>query len=165
MRVIRVVSAALLGVTALTFSAPAAVASGGDSHSYGGGSNSRSYGGGGDSHSGGGGGKSYSDSDDGGDEDRSGGRGGEDRSGGRGGEDRSGGRGEEDRSGGRGGEDRSGGDDGGKPEHFQHGVRAGEGGTIAGFDLKEIGMGTALIAGSVGAAYYLSRRRTGEEAA
>ncbi|MFB7595360.1 hypothetical protein [Streptomyces sp. NPDC056160] len=118
MRVIRVVSAALLGLGALTLSVPAAVASGGDG-SYGGGSGeSRSYGGGG------GGGRS----DDGGDEE-----------------------------GGRGGRG------GGKPEHFQHGVRAGEGGTIAGFDLKEVGMGTALIAGSVGAAYYLSRRRTGEE--
>ncbi|MYR57494.1 hypothetical protein GTY54_15065, partial [Streptomyces sp. SID625] len=56
-----------------------------------------------------------------------------------------------------------GGRGGGKPEHFQHGVRAGGGGTVAGFDLKEVGMGTALIAGSVGTAYYLSRRRTGEE--
>ncbi|WP_037861648.1 hypothetical protein [Streptomyces sp. NRRL S-340] len=137
MRVIGVVSAALLGLGALTLSAPAAVASGGDSsygggsgegHSYGGGGgDSRSYGGGGGdsrSYGGGGGGRS----DDGGDD--------------------------EEGRGGRGG---------GKPEHFQHGVRAGEGGTIAGFDLKEVGMGTALIAGSVGAAYYLSRRRTGEE--
>ncbi|WP_327720932.1 hypothetical protein OG381_40470 [Streptomyces sp. NBC_00490] len=43
------------------------------------------------------------------------------------------------------------------------GVHAGEGGTIAGFDLKEIGLGAALIAGSVGAAYHFSRRRTGED--
>jgi hypothetical protein len=42
------------------------------------------------------------------------------------------------------------------------GVHAGEGGTVAGFDLKEIGLGAALIAGSVGAAYHFSRRRTGE---
>ncbi|MGV9344981.1 hypothetical protein ACWDSD_09275 [Streptomyces spiralis] len=140
MRVIRVVSAALLGVSALTFSAPAALASGGDGgHSYG--SEGRSYGdsrsddgggyggGGGDSRShGGGGGGGYGGSDDGGYDDEGRGGGG-----------------------------------GGRPEHFRHGVRAGEGGTIAGFDLKEIGMGTALIAGSVGAAYYLSRRRTGEE--
>ncbi|WP_306191708.1 MULTISPECIES: hypothetical protein [unclassified Streptomyces] len=137
MRVIRVVSAALLGVSALTFSAPAALASGGDGNSYG--NEGRSYGdsrsddgggyggGGGDSRSHGGGG-GYGGSDDGGYDDEGRGGGG-----------------------------------GGRPEHFRHGVRAGEGGTIAGFDLKEIGMGTALIAGSVGAAYYLSRRRTGEE--
>ncbi|MFE9172635.1 hypothetical protein ACFYNZ_24690 [Streptomyces kebangsaanensis] len=119
MRVIRVISAALLGLGALTLSAPAAVASGGDGHSYGGGGG---YGGGG--YSGGG----YGRSDDGDDN--------------------------EGRYGGRGGH---------RPEHFHHGVRAGEGGTIADFDLKEVGMGTALVAGSVGAAYYLSRRRTGEE--
>ncbi|WP_019985430.1 MULTISPECIES: hypothetical protein [unclassified Streptomyces] len=135
MRVIGVVSAAVLGVSALTFAAPAALASGGDGHSYGsdsgGGGGDRSYGGGGGgSYGGGGGGGSYGGGSDEGDD---GGYGG-----------------------GRGG-------GGGKPEHFQHGVRAGEGGTIAGFDLKEIGMGTALIGGSVGAAYYLSRRRTGEE--
>lgn len=43
------------------------------------------------------------------------------------------------------------------------GVHAGEGGSIAGFDLKELGVGAALIAGSVGAAYHFSRRRTGED--
>ncbi|MFJ1968018.1 hypothetical protein ACIO93_05055 [Streptomyces sp. NPDC087903] len=43
------------------------------------------------------------------------------------------------------------------------GVHAGEGGSIAGFDLKEIGLGLALIAGSVTAAYRLSRRRAGED--
>ncbi|ANH94644.1 hypothetical protein ACFUCQ_32095 [Streptomyces sp. NPDC057197] len=127
MRVIRVVSAALLGLGALTLSAPAAVASGGDGGSYdGGGHSSYGGGGGGDRSYGGGGGDSGSY---GGDE-------------------------EDEGRGGRGG---------GKPEHFQHGVRAGGGGTVAGFDLKEVGMGTALIAGSVGTAYYLSRRRTGEE--
>ncbi|MFI2643947.1 hypothetical protein [Streptomyces sp. NPDC018610] len=137
MRVIGVVSAAVLGISALTVAAPAAVASGGDGHSYGSDSRSdsgggdRSYGGGGGSGDrsygggGGGGGRSYGEDDD------------------------------ESRSGGRGG--------GGRPEHFQHGVRAGEGGTLAGFDLKQIGLGTALIGGSIGAAYYLSRRRTGEE--
>lgn len=124
MRVIRVISAALLGLGALTFSAPLAVASGGDGHSYGGG-DSRSYGGGG------------------GDEDRSGDYGRSD--------------------GGNDDEGRSGDRERGRPEHFRHGVRAGEGGTIAGFDLKKVGMGTALIAGSVGTAYYLSRRRTDEE--
>jgi hypothetical protein len=135
MRVIRVISAALLGLGALTFSAPLAVASGGDGHSYGGG-DSRSYGGGG------------------GDEDRSGDYG---RSHGGGG----GGYGRSD--GGNDDEGRSGDRERGRPEHFRHGVRAGEGGTIAGFDLKKVGMGTALIAGSVGTAYYLSRRRTDEE--
>ncbi|AVV44014.1 hypothetical protein PYK79_43620 [Streptomyces sp. ID05-04B] len=43
------------------------------------------------------------------------------------------------------------------------GVHAGEGGSSAGFDLKEIGLGTALIAGSVGAAYRVARRRAGED--
>ncbi|MGW1777550.1 hypothetical protein ACWCQQ_00235 [Streptomyces sp. NPDC002143] len=43
------------------------------------------------------------------------------------------------------------------------GVHAGEGGTVAGFDLEEIGLGAALIAGSVGAAYYFARRRTAED--
>ncbi|MBY8339065.1 hypothetical protein LXH13_34525 [Streptomyces spinosirectus] len=46
----------------------------------------------------------------------------------------------------------------------QRGVQAGEGGSIAGFDLKEIGMGAALIAASVGAAYHFSRRRGEDEA-
>jgi hypothetical protein len=44
-----------------------------------------------------------------------------------------------------------------------HAVQAGEGGSVAGFDLKEIGIGAAFIAGSVGAAYHFSRRRTGED--
>ncbi|MET7473627.1 hypothetical protein ABZT17_04560 [Streptomyces sp. NPDC005648] len=48
------------------------------------------------------------------------------------------------------------------PLNPDRGVRAGEGGSIAGFDLKEIGLGAALIAGSVAAAYHFSRRRTGE---
>lgn len=43
------------------------------------------------------------------------------------------------------------------------GVHAGEGGSLAGFDLKEIGMGAALVVGSIGAAYRFSRRRTGED--
>ncbi|MFE9309048.1 hypothetical protein ACIQCF_09835 [Streptomyces sp. NPDC088353] len=138
MRVIGVVSAALLGVGALTFCAPAAVASGGDGRTYGnGGGDSRSYGGGGGNEEryGGGGGSSY---------------GGNGRSG-YGGDD-------EGRFGGRGG-------GGGGSEHFQHGVRAGVGGTVAGFDLKQIGLGAALIGGSIGTAYRLSRRRTGEEGA
>ena len=44
-----------------------------------------------------------------------------------------------------------------------HGVHAGEGGSVAGFDVKQIGLGAALIAGAIGAAYRFSRRRTGEE--
>ncbi|MEW2806449.1 hypothetical protein AB0929_04880 [Streptomyces massasporeus] len=60
----------------------------------------------------------------------------------------------------------------GRPHHPTHhptrhphkGVHAGEGGTLAGFDLKEIGLGAALIAGSLGVAYHFSRRRTDEDA-
>ncbi|MEV6505159.1 hypothetical protein [Streptomyces sp. NPDC051642] len=48
-------------------------------------------------------------------------------------------------------------------QQIPRGVHAGEGGSIAGFDLKELGIGAALIAGSVGAAYHFSRRRTGED--
>ncbi|MEU1320742.1 hypothetical protein [Streptomyces tibetensis] len=43
--------------------------------------------------------------------------------------------------------------------HPHKGVHAGEGGTLAGFDLKEVGLGAALIAGSLGVAYHFSRRR------
>lgn len=50
-----------------------------------------------------------------------------------------------------------------RPEHPEHGVRAGEGGTLAGLDLKEIGLGTALITAALGTAYHLSRRRTDED--
>ncbi|MER5600466.1 hypothetical protein [Streptomyces sp. NPDC002265] len=42
-------------------------------------------------------------------------------------------------------------------------VQAGEGGSAAGFDLKEIALGVALIAGSVGTAYRLGRRRESED--
>ncbi|MCW8380627.1 hypothetical protein [Streptomyces justiciae] len=52
-----------------------------------------------------------------------------------------------------------------QPLYPDRGVHAGEGGSVAGFDLKEIGLGAALIAGSVGAAYHFSRRRTGEDGA
>jgi hypothetical protein len=52
-----------------------------------------------------------------------------------------------------------------KAEHtdYPKAVQAGEGGSFAGFDLREIGLGLALITGSVGAAYHFSRRGTGEE--
>ncbi|MFF3984480.1 hypothetical protein ACFY0B_07680 [Streptomyces sp. NPDC001797] len=43
------------------------------------------------------------------------------------------------------------------------GVRAGEGGSVGGFDLGEIGFGAALVAVSVGTAYRRSRRHAGEE--
>ncbi|MFE6287257.1 hypothetical protein [Streptomyces sp. NPDC057877] len=54
-----------------------------------------------------------------------------------------------------------------KQEHVvpKHGVHAGGGGTLAGFDLQEIGLGLALVTGSVGVAYHLSRRRSGEDGA
>ncbi|MFJ5259922.1 hypothetical protein ACIQAC_05535 [Streptomyces sp. NPDC088387] len=51
-----------------------------------------------------------------------------------------------------------------RPVHPEHGVHAGEGGTLAGFDIKEIGLGLALITASVGAAYHFSRRRPEEDA-
>lgn len=47
------------------------------------------------------------------------------------------------------------------PVTAQRGVRAGVGGSSGGgFDLKEIGLGTALIAGCVGTAWHMTRRRT-----
>ncbi|MFG2953824.1 hypothetical protein ACGF5O_08850 [Streptomyces sp. NPDC048291] len=45
------------------------------------------------------------------------------------------------------------------------GVQAGEGGSIDGFDLQEIGLGAALVVGSVGTAYRRSRRHAGEDGA
>ncbi|WP_406432726.1 hypothetical protein OHB00_08080 [Streptomyces sp. NBC_00631] len=44
-----------------------------------------------------------------------------------------------------------------------HGVQAGEGGSLGGFDLQEIGLGAALVVGSVGTAYRRSRRHAGED--
>ncbi|WP_086562553.1 hypothetical protein [Streptomyces africanus] len=53
------------------------------------------------------------------------------------------------------------------PTHHQRhpwkGVHAGEGGTLGGFDLKEIGLGAALITGALGTAYHFARRRTEED--
>ncbi|MGW3957907.1 hypothetical protein ACWEKM_45205 [Streptomyces sp. NPDC004752] len=43
-------------------------------------------------------------------------------------------------------------------------VQAGGGGSIAGFDPGEIGLGTVLIAGAVGTAWRLAHRRTGDDA-
>ncbi|MFJ6982999.1 MULTISPECIES: hypothetical protein [unclassified Streptomyces] len=45
------------------------------------------------------------------------------------------------------------------------GVQAGEGGSLGGFDAKEIGLGAALIAGSLGTAYHFTRRRSSEDGA
>lgn len=50
------------------------------------------------------------------------------------------------------------------PPPVQHGVRAGIGGSLGGFDLREIGLGAALITGALGTAYHFSRRRTGDDA-
>jgi len=47
----------------------------------------------------------------------------------------------------------------------QRGVRAGEGGTLDGFDLEKIGLGAALVAGALGTAHHFSRRRTEEDGA
>ncbi|QOV40360.1 hypothetical protein IM697_19290 [Streptomyces ferrugineus] len=52
---------------------------------------------------------------------------------------------------------------GGRPErpHLpQHGVRAGAGGSLAGLDLKEIGLGAVLVTAVLGTTYSLSGRRT-----
>lgn len=56
-------------------------------------------------------------------------------------------------------------DDNVYPYPRDRGVHAGEGGTIGGFDLKELGLGAALITGSLAAAYHFSRRRSGENGA
>ncbi|MER5936643.1 hypothetical protein ABT121_04900 [Streptomyces sp. NPDC001928] len=52
-----------------------------------------------------------------------------------------------------------------RPDHPQHGAHAGEGGTFAGLDLKEIGLGAALITAALGTAYHLSRRGADEDGA
>lgn len=49
------------------------------------------------------------------------------------------------------------------PPHWHNGVAAGEGGSLADLNLKEIGMGAALIAASLGTAHHLSRRRGDED--
>ncbi|MFE7276959.1 hypothetical protein [Streptomyces sp. NPDC057623] len=47
-----------------------------------------------------------------------------------------------------------------RPAHPRKGVHAGDGGSLAGLNLKELGLGAALITGALGTAYHLSRRRT-----
>lgn len=49
--------------------------------------------------------------------------------------------------------------------HWRTGVAAGEGGSLADLNLKEICMGAALIAASLGTAYHLSRRSGDEDGA
>ncbi|GAA3208785.1 hypothetical protein MTQ10_28040 [Streptomyces sp. XM83C] len=51
------------------------------------------------------------------------------------------------------------------PYPVPRGVHAGEGGSAGGFDAKEIGLGAALVAGSVGVAWHLARRRDGQDGA
>jgi hypothetical protein len=47
-----------------------------------------------------------------------------------------------------------------RPSHRpSHGSHAGSGGTVAGLDLGEIGLGAALVAGTLGVAWRWSRRR------
>ncbi|MBQ0826059.1 hypothetical protein [Streptomyces tagetis] len=46
------------------------------------------------------------------------------------------------------------------PTHHPKGVHAGEGGSIAGLDPARIGLGALLVAGSLGAAHRLTRRRS-----
>ncbi|MER5527895.1 hypothetical protein ABT075_25470 [Streptomyces sp. NPDC002677] len=50
-----------------------------------------------------------------------------------------------------------------QPLPLDRGVRAGAGGSVGGFDPKAIGLGAALVVASVGTAYHLARRRTGED--
>ncbi|MGW0607958.1 hypothetical protein [Streptomyces sp. NPDC002640] len=45
----------------------------------------------------------------------------------------------------------------GPPEHGSH---AGDGGTVAGFDLGDLGLGALLVTGALGAAYRLTRPAT-----
>ncbi|MFJ8153539.1 hypothetical protein [Streptomyces sp. NPDC094468] len=52
-----------------------------------------------------------------------------------------------------------------QPLQPDRGVRAGSGGSVAGFDLREIGLGALLVTASVGTAYRIARRRTGEDGA
>ncbi|MFJ8630314.1 hypothetical protein [Streptomyces sp. NPDC093568] len=57
---------------------------------------------------------------------------------------------------------------GGRPERPgppQRGVRAGQGGAFAGLNLKEIGLGAALITAVLGTTYRISRRDTGDDGA
>ncbi|MFF3492277.1 hypothetical protein ACFYWS_13085 [Streptomyces sp. NPDC002795] len=51
------------------------------------------------------------------------------------------------------------------PSPVPQGVRAGIGGSAGGLDLQEVALGGALIAGALGTAYLVARRRTGDKRA
>ncbi|WP_425839159.1 hypothetical protein [Streptomyces fractus] len=51
------------------------------------------------------------------------------------------------------------------PSPVPQGVKAGIGGSAGGFDLQEVALGGALIAGALGTAYVVARRRTGDKSA
>ncbi|WP_327665284.1 hypothetical protein [Streptomyces sp. NBC_00498] len=51
------------------------------------------------------------------------------------------------------------------PSPVPQGVKAGIGGSAGGLDLQEVALGGALIAGALGAAYVVARRRTGDKSA
>jgi hypothetical protein len=48
------------------------------------------------------------------------------------------------------------------PAPVQNGVKAGAGGSLGDFDTAQMALGAALIAGSVGTAFHMARRRSGE---
>ncbi|MDR3082817.1 MAG: hypothetical protein LBV60_18165 [Streptomyces sp.] len=158
MRAIRAASVALLGLTALACTAPASVAQGGENpdtrliaadssgNGYGGQGNGNGSGNGNSLFGGQGNGNGYGN--------------GNTLFGGQGngngyGNNQYGGGG-----GGGGGYSQGGSGSRDRPDYEQHGVRAGAGGSIGGFDLKKIGLGAALIAAPLGVAWRMSRRRT-----
>ncbi|MFI5664327.1 hypothetical protein [Streptomyces sp. NPDC051684] len=51
------------------------------------------------------------------------------------------------------------------PSPVPQGVKAGIGGSAGGLDLREVALGGALIAGALGTAYVVARRRTGDKSA
>ncbi|MFF3334587.1 hypothetical protein ACFYWX_34460 [Streptomyces sp. NPDC002888] len=51
------------------------------------------------------------------------------------------------------------------PSRVPGGVHAGAGGSSSGFDLGDVALGAALVAGSLGAAYRFTRRRTASDGA
>ncbi|MER5437376.1 hypothetical protein [Streptomyces sp. NPDC002790] len=51
------------------------------------------------------------------------------------------------------------------PSPVPQGVKAGIGGSAGGLDLQEVALGGALIAGALGTAYVVARRRTGDKRA
>lgn len=51
------------------------------------------------------------------------------------------------------------------PSPVPQGVKAGIGGSAGGLDVQEVALGGALIAGALGTAYVVARRRTGDKSA